>query len=94
MTRGERRRGGNNEEGKVKEEGEESESVENELLQGQKDGRMIQYEERVEGRKAGWGSSFGTEWGEFCRLAAGREDGGKDGGMQSFVEYTPSQVDW
>lgn len=52
MTRGERRRGGNNEEGKVK-EGEESESVENELLQGQKDGRMIQYEERVEGRKAG-----------------------------------------
>lgn len=53
MTRGERRRGGNNEEGKVKEEEEEGESVENELLQGQKDGRMIQYEERVEGRKAG-----------------------------------------
>lgn len=26
-------------------------------------------------------------------LAAGREDEGKDGGMDGFVEYTPSQAD-
>lgn len=54
-------------------------SVENELLQGQKDGRMIQYEERVEGRKAGWGSSFGTRrvLQIGCR-AWGRREGWRD----------------